>query len=276
METKVISYNLKDRGRRFRGKERNFNIRAIAAAINGPATQERVRNRDMHGFYGHWPRVKFGMIPNEGVMDGGDSAPRVIPAFITTYLRAFDDGTVEHKAEFIDTEPGRVAAKLFDSRVGGFSSAIEEAPAQFFGFDYVLEPNYSTNRGYALDSAAGMTLDAVDEAIRDEQLGAMEILLDSINVEREATAAVIERLMAENEQYLSMLAAQGPDSTVRLDDASPGGRPLIVPVEPIERMRREARRFMDAVLPAFVEPPAKVDTDAAKEAQRLTSRIIRG
>lgn len=276
METKVISYNLKDRGRRFSGKERNFNIRAIAAAINGPATQERVKSRDMHGYYGHWPRVKFGMIPNEGVMDGGNTAPRVIPAFITTYLRAFDDGTVEHKAEFIDTEPGRVAAKLFDSRVGGFSSAIEEAPAQFFGFDYVLEPNYSTNRGYTLDSAAGMTLDDVEQAIRDEQLGAMGFLLDSINAEREATSAVIERLMAENEEYLSMLAARGPDATARLDDASTGVRPLIVSAEPLERMRRDARRFMDSALIGFVDPPAKGDTEAAREAQRLTSRIIRG
>ena len=64
METKIITYNLKDRGRQYRGKERNFNIRAIVDAINSPECQERVKNRDMHGFYGHLTRVKCGMIPN--------------------------------------------------------------------------------------------------------------------------------------------------------------------------------------------------------------------
>jgi len=50
MQTKLIKYNLRERGRQFRGKDRNFNIRAIVDAINSPACQERVKNRDMLGF----------------------------------------------------------------------------------------------------------------------------------------------------------------------------------------------------------------------------------
>jgi hypothetical protein len=82
METKIITYNLKDRGRQYRGKERNFNIRSIVSAINGPACQERVKNRDMLGYYGHWPRIKFGMNPAEAA-----STPRIHHQWLPDELR---------------------------------------------------------------------------------------------------------------------------------------------------------------------------------------------
>lgn len=267
METPLIRYNLKDRGRRYRGKERNFNIASIVGAINGPETQERVKNRDMHGYYGHWTRIKYGMIPNEGIMDGGDAVPRVIPAFVTTHLKAFPDGTVEHRAEWLDTGPGQVAAKLNQSKIGGFSSAIQESSAQFFGFDYVAEPNYTTNRGYSLDSVGGMTLDEVDDAIRDEQLHAMAAILDSISSERERVADVIERLATENEQLLSMLASAGKTAAT-LDSA--GVAPLMVPVEPAERLRRATERFQSSALMTFIAPAARSTEQPAEVQQRDT------
>ena len=69
METGLIKYNLKDRERQYRGQERNYNIKAIVDAINGNECQERVQKGDMLGYYGHWPRLKFGMAPTEGGMD---------------------------------------------------------------------------------------------------------------------------------------------------------------------------------------------------------------
>ena len=56
METPVIRYNLKDRGRQHTGQRRNFNVKAICDAINGPACQEAVGLRTMVGYYGHLPR----------------------------------------------------------------------------------------------------------------------------------------------------------------------------------------------------------------------------
>lgn len=70
-ETKTIRYNLKERGRKHVGQERNFNIRAICDAINSPSCQERVATRGMAGYYGHLPRIRFGMSPVDGVLDGG-------------------------------------------------------------------------------------------------------------------------------------------------------------------------------------------------------------
>jgi len=57
----------------------------------------------------------------------------------------------------------------------------------------VLEPNYSTNRGYTLDDVRDMTLDDIEAAIYDEQLRGMAVLLDAANVERERASDVIER-----------------------------------------------------------------------------------
>jgi hypothetical protein len=166
METGVIKYNLKERGRQFRGFARkNLDYAAIATAINSPACQECVKNRDMLGYFGHWPRVKFGMVPQEGGIDYAKGKPFFVePALVTTFLQADANGNIEHKAEFLGTDSGQVAAKMFLSRVGGFSSAIDVIKPEFFGFDYVQEPNYTTNRGYALDDVRGMTPDDVDAA----------------------------------------------------------------------------------------------------------------
>ena len=268
METPVISYNLAERGRKYRGKERNFNLRAIAKVINGPECQERVRNRDMHGFYGHWTRLKYGMIPNEG-MDAA-IAPKVVPALVTTLLRASDDGTVEHQAEFLATDPGQVAAKLYQSRAGGFSSAIDERKPDFFGFDFVLEPNYTANRGYSLDDVRGMTLDDVDLAIQEEQLRGVLYLLDSANLERDRYSEVIEHLRAENEQLLSMLAAGGGPRNA-LDSACI--MPMAVSVDPIERMRRDSAQFKSlGNLPRFVTPPPALN-DSDDYYERMRSRF---
>lgn len=251
MQTPVITYNLRERGRQYRGKERHFNIRAIVSAINGPACQERVRNRDMLGYYGHWPRVKFGLNPSEGGLDGGKPA-LVEPALVTTLLKAHDDGTIEHQSEFLDTDSGKVAAKLYASRAGGFSSAIDQIRQEFWGFDYVFEPNYTTNRGYTLDDARDMTLDDVEAAIYDEQLRGLNHLLDSANTERDIANDIIERLRTENEQLLSMLASKGISAGTALDSA--GIMPLVLSGGVTDRLHRDTLAFRGAALPQFIEP----------------------
>ena len=269
METPLIRYNLKDRGRKYRGKERHFNIAAVINAINSPEAQEMVSTRGMFGYYGHLTRLKCGLIPNEGIMDGG-LIPKVIPAFVTTHLKGFPDGTIEHKAEFLGTDPGQVAAKLYNSRAGGFSSAIDPGVPRFAGFDYVLEPNYHTNRGYVMDSADDdITLDSIDAMIQDEQIKAMAFLLDAVNAEREVSASVIERLQVENEQLLSLLASGGNSSAhAVLDDA--GERPFVVSRAPADRFVNDVREFRFAELPRIVVPPAESKESPESMRQRVS------
>ena len=202
----MIRYNLRDRDRSHTGIPRNYDIPGLVRAINCDSTQERIAKRGMVGFYGHWPRLKFGMSPAEGGLDSG-RAVSVEPAVVTTHLRAFEDGTVEHNTEFLDTTTGQIARRMSDARVGGFSSAIDAAKPEFYGFDYVNDPNYSTNRPYALDSATWGEL-TLDDVIAQEIDDNNRMLLRLIAIQ-EANGKVAmdenQRLAIENEELIARI-----------------------------------------------------------------------
>lgn len=262
MQTELIRYNLAERGRTFSGKERNFDIPRVAAEINGPKAQERVKHRDMFGYYGHWPRIAFGMNPAEGGMVDG-KVVKVEPALVTVHLQAFDDGTIEHQAEFLDNEAGNVAWKLYKNKTGGFSSAISEhritGRPVFYGFDYVLEPNYSTNRGYELVLDSVGTLDSVD-AFNEYQghVTGMAHLLDCVMSDRNAmeeayrnalealagTHKSMRTLEVENEQLASMLTL-GKNV---LDSVGGVTMPMLVPREKFSSLKRDIDGFRTADL----------------------------
>lgn len=274
--TPMIRYSLKDRGRKHTGQPRNFNVKALYDSINGAVCQETVASRGMIGYYGHLPRIRFGMMPTEGGVDGGKYVP-VEPAFVTTHLKASPDGVIEHKAEFLDTAAGALAAKLFDNQVGGFSSAIDQRNNQFFGFDYVVQPNFLDNsfRGVSLDDVMGgnisqLTYDDIYVAELNEQQQSMIVLLDSINAERNAANETIERLQQENEQLLSMLASKGIEPSSVLDSVAI--MPVVIDVDEAEKMRRDVSMFHTAELPRVI------DKEAAKEDpfyNRMFNRIKR-
>jgi hypothetical protein len=254
METQTIRYNLKDRARKFRGQARNFNIPKMVSLINGGAVQERVRMRDMHGYLEHLPRIKFGMNPGACQIDGAKMIT-IEPAIVTTYLKAFDDGTIEHRTEFLDTPPGQVAERMFKSKVGGFSSAIDEGMPEFYGFDYVSEPNFALNRGYAvaLDGVGKTTATLDDVQEYNDHVQGMLRLLDSVSAahiteskaNREAMdmlAATVQRLEDENAQYLSMLASGKTLDSVNFEAV----RPLVLPIDSADRLRRDIMGFETA------------------------------
>lgn len=285
MKTGIIRYNLAERGRQYRGTERNFDIPAIVRAINSGVTQEKVRHRDMLGYFGHWPRVKFGMNPSEGGIIDGKVIP-VEPAMVTIYLKAYDDGTIEHEEEFSDdTLPGMIAQRMYKSKMGGFSSAIDERKPEFFGFDYVTEPNYTTNRGYelALDSA-GVTLDSI-VAVNEYNAQLMGVLglLDSLNgehskamqyqreVEQQLRLAneTIVRMAEENDQYISMIA-RGTNTLDSLEAIMP----LITDPRRARDIRDSIKSFHTAEL-VKIHIPENEPSPQEREQQRTLSRFLR-
>lgn len=228
MKTGVITYNVAERGRKFRGTPRNFDARALDAVINSGAVQERVKHRDMWGYYGHWPRMLFGMNPGEGgVVSSGPLAGKVVPlvpAFVTTAISSDGDGNLRHEAEFLDNAHGRLAYRAMNNRVGGFSSAIDcrpqggvDVPVGFYGFDYVSEPNFSTNRGYALDGVmedeGGMLLDSV---VADQQsaVRVLDGLYTSLQGDYERMAQAMEHMQHVNADLVGMLASANPGKPV--------------------------------------------------------------
>lgn len=277
-KTGLIRFNLNDRGHRAFGKPRKFAVREIAAHINSDFTQERVRARNVLGFYGHWPRVKFGAIAQEGGV-GPNGKPAVVePAIVTTSLRAYPDGTIEHETEFLDTDAGQIAAKLHNSRAGGFSSVIDNVQNAFIAFDYVLEPNFKANRGYSLDDAysaltmdgadgeaSRLTIDQLDAAIRDEQLHAMNLILDSGNAYRAATeealavsAKTIEHLERERTELLSLLSRTDPARALTFDSgAAQALKGVMLDAAAAQDMIARAQAFQTEHLHGFSAPPSQ-------------------
>lgn len=261
--TDSITYNVRERGRKYRGVDRHLDTAALAKMINGPDVQERVKHGDLLGYFGHWPRVKFGMTPQEGAIVDGKAV--VLPvALRTVELRAEANGTISHKAEFLDTEAGHVAEGLYKSKAGGFSSAIDVVPRTspaiprgFYGFDYVYEPNYSTNRGHkvVLDSIGPelvALLDGVLEQAAREQ-DEMAAVFDSLHVQHLDVLSALERTANERDELLDMVArlsgktgAQVLDS-IALEHVAPQ---LLLPADP-----SRWTQFRDAPLASLADLP---------------------
>lgn len=175
MITPLIKFNLKERGRKYRGQDRNFDIKNLVKAINSDETQERVKLGDLTGFYGHYWRLKFGAEPKEGgVLDG--QIVNLEPCFRTTKLKAYDDGTVEHVAEFFPTDSGYKAWEQLQAKTGGFSSVITKSSNyEFHGFDFVREPNFTHNRPYTLDDTGEVAVDVCEIFVLDEDKSNKEL-----------------------------------------------------------------------------------------------------
>lgn len=276
--TGVMRFNVRDRGRQFRGQDRNFDTAALATLINSNEVQERVAHGDMLGYYGHWPRVKFGMEPMEGGLIAGKPVA-LEPAVRTVYLHAHPDGTIEHEEEFLDSAPGKLAERLFKSKAGGFSSAItaprrgaKQVPQGFHGFDFVLEPNYTKNRGYALDGVELEDLTDEDCAVLDEVgqynslLDSTNAILDQIQADYDRLQDVAERLEQENVELMSMLSKRAPATEVTLDGV------MEVVTHPVTSRFDSADDFFNAELADF-EKEKKLEQPRTAADEFLTKRF---
>lgn len=153
-KTKRITFNLHERGRQFLGKDRsNVDMSEMIKQINSPQVQEMVKTGTLYGYNGHEIRKRYGMNPPDSVIIDG-KVVYLERAFRTLECYADKEGNVSHVTEFLDNESGEYARKQYLARVGGFSSAqnykragLGLIPVGFYGFDYVTQPNYTTNVG---------------------------------------------------------------------------------------------------------------------------------
>jgi hypothetical protein len=205
-ELPLIRYSLRERGREFGIPRDNIDVNGIVEKINGRECQERVLNREMQGYYGHGIRVRLGLRPSAGgIIDG--KIVNVVADLVTTYLRGYSDGTIEHKTELCDTDGGIKAGIMWDNKVGGFSSAIDLNTNTMYGFDYVPNPNYVHNsyKGIALDSADSISMEALDALILGEQTDAWLLLINQQQAALDMANAALEQTVAENEDLLALL-----------------------------------------------------------------------
>jgi hypothetical protein len=290
--TPVISYNLNERGRDYTGQNRAIDIDAAMRFINHPATQESVRKGDYFGYVGHGFREKYGLAVPETVIEGGKTVV-LEPAVKTVLLKCMPDGTVQHQQEFLDTGPGRVAARLYQSKNWGFSSVFfapdvngKRTMKQYFGMDFVRSPNYDTNRGYAamLDS---MDAGALSSGGFAQDYGDMMDSVDKVLAENDALAADISKA------YLTQCAANDElvDHIARLTERLKAGGGMLdsTSAEKLERgtsympsraneMLDSADRFMRADLDALqaeVVPPKEEETSGfLAKGRSLVSQVL--
>lgn len=275
--TDPITYSLRDRGRVASGVPRQYrSIDAIVSAINSPECQERVKNRDMLGYWGHYPRQRFGMIPIEGGWVDGKPV-RVEPALVTVELSATPDGQVTHRAEFLPTDAGALVAKLYEGRAGGFSTAIDEQsnPVLFAGLDYVGMPNFTTNRPYTLDSGSGEDVDEYAAMVAATRLvldsgAAMFLPADGLALNNAMKR--ISALEAENADLLDALARRGMQKPT-LDSGYSLG--VHCQNSPADALLNDAAMFAGAALPGLIDPDMAQSHLAGQGYQDMLPRSLR-
>lgn len=277
-KTGIIRFNIADRQRKWRGADRNFDIPSVVRVLNGKAVQERINAGDMLGYFGHWPREKFGLDPADGGIVQGKQFS-LEPALRTTSLKAYPNGDVDHEVEFLDTSSGRIAERVYGSKAFGFSSAIRarlvggtHVATDFFGFDLVKEPNYNSNRGYVLDGVEeGETADLLDAAAeRDALFETINKLMEDKQAELDGMRAVLDSVTNENGVLVGMLAAKTGKKTAVLDGVMEISR---IPAPGYVHLFDSARDFLFEDLPALqAEEKPPVPRVPTPEADRFFER----
>jgi len=254
-----IRYSLKERGRTFGIPRDGINVKSIVDNINGEECQERVKLGDMQGYFGHWARVKFGLHPTAvGMVDG--NLHYITPDLVTTHLKAYSDGTVEHVTELLDTTGGIAAGKMWDNKIGGFSSAIDLNINKFFGFDYLPDPNYIQNsyRGVALDSA-NMSVEEIELEAANELHNALLLVINQKDYALDQAHAALESTVAENESLMALV------NQFKAKE-SKNHNPFSVVLDEANRLQQEIDRFNKfdiAKLPQFksISTPSEIQAE---------------
>ena len=173
------NFNLFDEGRKYTGHHRNYILESAVKVCYAPATREGIRLREKLGYLGHGRReiarkLQLNEVEQVKLADGSTIIVENVPSNITTFFEVNKEGNVEHHQEILETAPGKVVAGLNTSKVGGFSWACggddggsmgATRITNFHGFDYVMNPGFSANRGYILESADSTTREMILESI---------------------------------------------------------------------------------------------------------------
>ena len=173
-----LSFNPFEHGHKL-GSARNYNVNRYKDMVTNKVTQTHIKNGYAIGTISHDYRDKnTGMLLNTD--ENGDP---VIPICKTLKME-WDEGNdnpVIHRQRVLNNKLGKEVQTLIKNGVGGFSSAHNLNKGTFFGFDYVIYPNFTTNR-VIVDNACKNGMCAFDEitTIKDELREQIETYLDSI------------------------------------------------------------------------------------------------
>lgn len=258
-KTNVITFNIKDRGRKYTGINRdNVNYEAWIALINSPATQEMIKTGCLLGYYGHQLRILYGLAVPETVIAGGKQVS-IRPATRTIELSCDAEGNVSHRQEFLETPEGDIALNQYKSKIGGFSMANDYEkvggviyPTMTFGFDYVLQPNYATNLG------DGELLDSVNSGVIRESLEqSLLVMYDSIYSAQWANHNAeinLERAIESENKLLEYQAKRDKRLQLQQDRKDNMLDSALCPTQDINEYLAEPKLFLDSAVRSDLDP----------------------
>lgn len=219
MKRVTAEFNIHDHGRL--GHKRNYNVDNVLKVIRSPETQEKIRNREAVGYYGHGRRIAAGKNAIEEfevitTKSGGTIAVENVPALVTIKLEGDKQGNIMHEQEFLDTKPGLAALALYENKVGGFSWAMGgrdggqyglSTLSDYNGMDYVIEPGFAANRGFDLGVMESAS-NAVNKELLIQSMLAAGLSLDEANIYVESffdPFMIMREIQEKNEATLKML-----------------------------------------------------------------------
>lgn len=159
-----ITFSIFDTGRKYTGTQRGYLLDNATEVINSPTVQERLKLRQLQGYFGHTMRELAGKmnLSAKNVLklpNGQQIVADAIPGVVCTSLSIDKKGMVSHTQEVLDNDEGDKIWSLHKSKIGGFSWAATGGSSggrtvldDFFGFDYVPDPLNTNNKGWVMDS----------------------------------------------------------------------------------------------------------------------------
>ncbi|MBQ7609084.1 MAG: hypothetical protein IJU76_14135 [Desulfovibrionaceae bacterium] len=267
MATQTIEcrFSLLNEGRKYSGNHRKYVIENAQEICYSDPTKEKIRLREAFGYYGHGRRILSGKMDLGEVdvitlPDGTKAMVSNIPSNLTTKFDVASDGTVTHTQEILNTETGKIVSSLHGSRVGGFSWACPGTDGGrktaskltgFAGFDYVLNPGFSANRGYVLESAQGdMLLESVAAVVGDDKKA--EQLVAGWKMGELSRIPELEEAVFESEDRYFRIAGEKTDLQQKLTEAVMESARLKDDLEKTKSTLEGTIRLLAEDLPFFI------------------------
>jgi len=210
------------------GNGRRYVLHAVKAMLESAQTQEGLKLGELYGYFGHGVRQATNkMKPSEFevvMIEGKAVAIQNVPANFTVSIEADDSGNIAHTQEVMDTTSGLIVQSMLESQAGGWSWACTGAtsngadyPRQFFGFDYVNQPNFIPNdRQQSMFESVGVSTvdDLIIHNLQQRGIQADRMFLDSWN--RVSLAAEAARNAEFDVFMLNGMLLEGKQASAQL------------------------------------------------------------
>jgi len=191
------------------GSTRNYNKSLFRDMVNNKEVQMHIKNGYAVGYYSHQNRDLRTLIPSERNSNGDE----VFPCCKTISMKYNDDDTVTHTQRILSNDIGKEVQKLIKGGVGGFSGVQNIPKKKFYGFDYVISPNFTTNRVIVDNSCkngmCGISMDSVSNELENDIQKRIRNYMDSIGVDDENVFKALFNLEKYTDEYSNTLELLG-------------------------------------------------------------------